>query len=576
MAFGPASAQEVRLVVGGADADLRAAIESAAQSLALEADADPQDYIAAAQADYGRLLSAAYSEGYYGAVISIRVDGREAAELSPLARPASVGAIVLDVEPGRQFRLGRAEIGPLAPGTLLPDGFAAGAPARVDILRDATRASVESWRDLGYAKARPAGQEIVADHPAARLDVGVRIAPGPRLTFGPVTVTGNEATRLARVLAIAGIPQGVIFSPAELEDAARRLRRTGTFASVALTESETVGPGNSLPIQIQLAERLPRRLRFGAEVSSLDGVSLEASWLHRNFLGGAERFEIATGVSGLGGGTGGLDYDVSLAFNRPATFGPDADLVLRADLTQNNDPDLFSRTARVTGGADYIVSEQLRFAAAIGYLAGERRDDFGTNRYQLLILPIAATWDRRNDPLNAKSGFFVDAEVTPFLALDGADNGTHVVLDTRAYLSPGSSDRLTFALRGQLGALIGPGIERSPADFLFFSGGGGTVRGQSFQSLGVDRPEGRTGGLGFLGASAEVRFEVTPTVGIVGFVDYGYISAEADFADGESHAGAGIGARYNSPIGPLRVDLATPISGGGSGVHLYIGIGQAF
>ncbi len=73
--------------------------------------------------------------------------------------------------------------------------------------------------------------------------------------------------------------------------------------------------------------------------------------------------------------------------------------------------------------------------------------------------------------------------------------------------------------------------------------------------------------------------DVTDTIGVVGFYDVGYIGAEAmPLQNGDWHAGAGIGLRYDTGIGPIRLDLATPVGGdtGGSALQGYIGIGQSF
>ena len=134
--------------------------------------------------------------------------------------------------------------------------------------------------------------------------------------------------------------------------------------------------------------------------------------------------------------------------------------------------------------------------------------------------------------------------------------------------------------RAQIGGVFGPSLAATPRDYLFYSGGGGTVRGQPYESLGVDVLEGgtlRTGGTRFLGVSGELRAGITDAIGIVAFYDAGFISADAYFSGGEWQSGAGLGLRYNTPIGPIRLDVAAPVSGStGDGAQIYLGIGQAF
>ena len=154
------------------------------------------------------------------------------------------------------------------------------------------------------------------------------------------------------------------------------------------------------------------------------------------------------------------------------------------------------------------------------------------------------------------------------------------MLDARGYRTFGEARTTTAALRLQFGSIVGPELLGSPPIDRFYSGGGGTVRGQGYQSLAIDLGGGdRSGGASFAGLSAEARVALTEAISVVGFYDWGYIGANS-FPDGTggSHSGAGIGLRYDTGIGPIRLDIATPVSGGAdsSKFYIYVGIGQAF
>jgi translocation and assembly module TamA len=113
------------------------------------------------------------------------------------------------------------------------------------------------------------------------------------------------------------------------------------------------------------------------------------------------------------------------------------------------------------------------------------------------------------------------------------------------------------------------------------------VRGQPYQALGINvlrsfgtgAANARSGGASFVGAQLEARFDVTDKIGLVGFYDIGLIGIDSLPQAGDDYiAGAGIGLRYDTPIGPIRLDLATPASGDdiGQDLQVYIGIGQSF
>lgn len=540
----------------------------------------PSELLAAAQADYRRLLAVLYDHGYFGASLSIKIDGIEAMGFSSVKPPRMVKRVSVAVNPGTKFRFGQVRITPVAKGGSAPKGFAAGKTASLSILKQAVSDGVEGWREQGYAKAKLKSQQITARHSDHTIGAHLHLSPGPRFRFGPLLVPSNSAVRSQRILDIAGLPTGEFFSPQELKRATARLRRTGAFSAVSLVETDQIGPNNTLAIQAELTDEKPRRLGFGAELATQDGVKLSAYWLHRNLLGGAERLRLDGEVRGIAGDTEGLDYKLSARFDRPATFNEDTHFYAIGTIEKLVEPLYYARKMDLAAGIKRIASPEREYRFGIGLHVGEARDEFGQISYRLLSLPAGLTFDYRDKPLDAQKGYYLNADVTPFAALKGADSGIRAVLDTRYYRSFGVDRPITLALRGQVGALWGPSLATAPADYLFYSGGGGSVRGQSYQTLGVDLAGGETvGGRSFVGLSAEIRVTATEALGIVGFADAGYIGA-SEFYDGAGrwHSGAGLGVRYKTPIGPIRFDVATPVSGPKSDkkFQVYIGIGQAF
>jgi translocation and assembly module TamA len=592
LAAHPARAAEVHLSAPQSpDAfakTLRAALLSA--PAAAQEDSTAQDLLAAAQADYARLVGVLYTEGYYGGTVSIRVDGQEAADIAPLSPPAAIDRIEITVARGAAFRLGRAEVAPLAPGSKLPDGFREGELAKAGLIGEATHAGLAGWRDAGHAKARVTAQEIVADHPRARLDARIALDPGPRLRFGALKINAGDRpsrVRAARIREIAGLPTGRVFGPDAVEDAANRLRRSGAFGAVRLQEADAPNPDGTLDITAQVSDAKRRRVGVGAELASLEGVTLSGFWLHRNLMGGAERLRIDAMVGGLGGQSSGdsgddsdgEDFRLGARLDRPATFTPDTGAFVLANIEDRDEPDYRERKAELGGGLTHVFSDELTAEAGITYRFSEITDDLGKREVQHILLPLRATWDRRDDPLNPREGRYLDVVLTPFAGLDQGGGGARLHADLRDYLGLDGGGRFILAGRAQLGSVAGANVIDVPADMLFYSGGAGTVRGQDYQSLGVDLAPGITvGGRSFLGVSGELRAMIGKKVQAVAFADGGFIGEDAlGSGTGEWHGGAGFGARYFTPVGPIRVDLATPLDGGaGQEFEIYIGIGQAF
>jgi translocation and assembly module TamA len=257
------------------------------------------------------------------------------------------------------------------------------------------------------------------------------------------------------------------------------------------------------------------------------------------------------------------------------------DLLFFAEVERLDEPGYLADTALAGGGFVYRGWENLEVRSALALRTSRVEDAFGEREFQMLLLPTSVTWDTRDVELDPTKGLFVYAEATPFLGSGDLENGAQFKGDARAYLGFGEEKRIVAAGRLQFGSLFGPEIEDAPPDYLFFAGGGGSVRGQPYQSLGTGEIDGTIiGGRSYLALSAEMRAYVRGPIGVVGFVDSGYVGAE-EFYDGSGEwmTGAGLGVRYDTGFGPIRVDVGTPVDGGpddADPVQIYIGIGQAF
>jgi translocation and assembly module TamA len=581
----PANALErLDFAVNGASAALEKELRFASILLAAQKAGrfDAQDLFADARAEYAGLLGALYASGHYSPVIHVLIDGREVAGIAPLDAPARIGRIEVQVDPGPVFAFSRAVVAPLAAGTVLPKGFAAGAVAESGAVVAAVGAAVDGWRDAGHAKAAAGAQNLVADHGAATLSAEVAILPGPRLRFGPLVVQGHARMREARVLEIAGLPVGQVYSPAEVERAAARLRRSGVFKSVALVEDDAITAPDLLGVTARLVEEKTRRYSFGAEIASFDGLMVNGTWLHRNLFGGAERLTLNGEIRNIGVQTGGIDYGLGVRLDRPATFTPDTTLGFGADYEHLDEADFVSDGFAMTLGLTHVFSDRLTARAGLGYAYSDVTDASGSAVFQSLSLPVGVTWDKRDSKTDATQGVFLEAEAKPFLGFGITDSGVRLTGDLRGYRAVG--ERVVFAGRVQAGAIFGASLAGSPRDDLFYSGGGGTVRGQPYQSLGVYVLQDallnpfKTGGTYFVAGSVEARLKVSDTIGVVGFLDVGQVDADGLFTGaGNWHAGAGLGVRYATGVGPIRFDLALPVGGAtGDGVQIYLGLGQAF
>lgn len=574
----PVSAFDLVTRVSGAEA-LEKSVRNVASVATLQAEGatSADEIIAATQTDYRNILAALYRQGYYGPQISIKIDGREASRLSLVSLPARVSRVVITVDPGPLFTFGQTSVSPLAPDTVLPAEFSQGAQARAPLVGQASDAAIDAWRARSHAKAKLNDQRITADHRTQTLDVALGIDPGPSVTLGRLIAAGDTVVSAERIAAISGYSQGAVFSPDALTRAAARLKRTGAFKSVSLQEADALSMGDTIDITAQLVDHTPRRYGFGGEISSLEGGRISGYWLHRNLTKNADRLRVDGEISGLGSATG-VDYSLGVSYRFPAAFHHKYTALADAQIAKIDDPNYSAKTGYFAIGAEVETGAQSSVSVRAGLKYSDVTDAFGTRVFHHAFIRADGERDARDDRLNPTRGTYLNASVQPFWGLNGSISGLRTTVDVRGYLPLGDDAKFVLAGRLQMGSILGATYQNVPSDMLFYSGGGGSVRGQPYQSLGVPFGNQTVGGSSYLAFSTELRARMTDNIGVVGFVDLGGVGTDA-LPSGTTnwHAGAGLGLRYDTGVGPLRLDVAAPIHGAtGDGVQIYIGIGQAF
>ncbi|MCX2695467.1 autotransporter assembly complex protein TamA [Ochrobactrum chromiisoli] len=582
----------------GSDADLKSVIEGASGLVSDEQTpaSGSAGLLAKARGDYRRILAALYGEGRYGGTISIKVDGREANDIPVDTDIPNNAKIDISVDPGPQFLFSRTAISNIAPPpadkreqveSVEKAGFAPGQVARSGTILKAERLAVEAWRQQGYAKARITKEDIVADHDGNRVAADIGLDPGRKAYYGPVSVVGTARMDPQFVAWMTGLKPGEQYSPKDIEDAKKRLGRMEVFRSMNFEEAEKIGPDGSLPMTLNVQERKPRRFGFGAEFSTLDGFGVTGYWMHRNLFGRGERLRFDAKVSGVGGSQdnsfdpSNYTYTLGTSFAKPGVYTPDTDFVAALD-AKREVLDAYTETSiNAKTGFTQIFSDELSGALYAKASHGRFDDDyFGKREFTTGGLEGNLLYDGRNNKPDPSSGVYLEGNIQPFYEFQRGNFATRFTAEGRAYYGFGATDRVILAGRVKLGSVVGAGIADIPPNQLFLAGGGGSVRGYSYRSIGVQTATGDTiGGRSLVEASGEVRTRVTDSIGVVGFVDAGYVGEQSypDFSE-QMRIGTGLGLRYLTGLGPIRLDVALPLNrrSGDPSYAFYVGIGQAF
>jgi translocation and assembly module TamA len=577
----------VEIEAAGADRALRRALRDAS---ALEQEqSDPPHSAAAllarARADYGRLVSALYAEGHYGGAVAITLDGKRIESIPPDAALPRPAAFTIRVDPGPVFVFGRISVVNAPP----PDPRARGAPeygrtqgavAKSEKVLGAERAIVRGWRAAGYPKATIANRRIVANHDRRTLDVTLTAAHGPQAFYGPVTVSGADRVDPGFIARQAQIPEGAQFDPRDMDRARNEMRRLETFQSTRLIEGE-VGPDGMMPVEIAVAERKPRVIGVGANYSTVDGVAARAYWQHRNLFGRAERLRIDGNIGRVTSSEfGDIDYGLSATFVKPGALSPRTDFSTYKAFKRETVETYQSES--VTGRAGFVHRFTPHLTGSMfGSIEHSRIEDaLGENDFLFASLPTELLYDSRDNEFDPTRGFNAAGSVEPFHESKFDNSGAIAQARIATYRSLRPDGSLVLAGRLAAGSIVGAPRDELPANKLFFAGGGGSVRGYAYRSIGPTLPDGQVvGGRSYFAGSVEMRAKVTDQIGLVPFLDFGsaYASEFPDFSE-DMRFGAGLGLRYYTALGPLRLDLAVPLNPRKDDpeVAFYIGIGQEF
>jgi translocation and assembly module TamA len=583
-------------IVATGDAVIDQAIADASQLAGLRerAPVGPFAMIARAESDARRFDTVLRSFGYYDGRIQVRIAGSPTDDpaLLPLLEglPATPPvAVEVAIDPGPLYRLGVVRLDGIVPaGARAVFDLEPGEPARAREVLAAGEAVLRALREDGFALAQVPPPDAVVDHDTRTMDVVYLADPGPQLALGAVSITGLDRLREDYVLRRLGLSPGEPYRPTRLEAARRDLLAGGVLAWARLTPGTQPDAQGRLPLTLEVAERPPRVLRFAGAWSSDEGATLSTSWTHRNLFGRGEQLTLRGEIGRLvDHGPEDLSYLANATLRIPDLWV--RDLNLRLDLGAVSESlEAYDREA-LTGGLalERRFSAKLSGSAGLAFERSRITQDGLAQDYWLLSLPLTLTYDTTDEPLDPRHGLRLAALVTPTQEL-GADGQGFVLgrLSGSAYWDLGGAlrpeagaGRSVLAGRLLLGSIVGAARDTVPPDWRFYTGGGGSVRGYPFQSIGPRTASGTpAGGDGLLEAGLELRQRFGTNWGAVAFADAGAVSESGIPGTGALSVGVGIGLRYFTPIGPVRADIATPLNQneGDASVQFYIGIGQAF
>lgn len=484
-----------------------------------------------------------------------------------------------------ELDLGAADPGDLGLGGAWREGLALrlGERFSVPAYASSKETLLSRAKERGYLAARLEGG---ADVEVARLAARVRwkLFPGPRVRLLDLRVSGLASVEEALLTRELSLDPGDLLTPAKLRTAQRAVYETGHFRTVAI---KAVPPARDeaaeqrWPVEIRVEERPPRSLRAGLGYGTEDQVRARLGWEHRNWQGGGRRLDFEGKVSSLVFGfSGGL--------LQPRFLDDVTDLSIRTHALREEEPAYDADRIALGASLERPFGERLTGRLGLGVEWARLLDspDEPPSRLdtresvRLAYLDLGLDWSDLDDQLDPRRGWRLQLGAQPTTHLLGSQFAfLRATAEARGYLPLGPT---VLALKLRLGTaqpLEGDARRDVPIFERFFLGGSTTVRGFDYQDIGPKDADGDpVGGLSLLEASAELRFPLRGDLGGVVFVDAGRLDRKPFSFAGALSVSAGVGLRYTTPVGPLRLDVGHPLSrsGGSSGPRVHFSIGQAF
>ncbi len=528
-----------------------------------------------AREDADLLNSLLRAQGYYDSVVVTRVE--------PGAKPM----VVLSATPGTLYTFkgvtidGIAAAGDKAPGLTTAFGIKPEDPVNSDaIVAGQAKLTTQIGRE-GFPFAKVGDPAIVVDHATRTATLDLSVQPGGARKFGKVVaLPGNRVFGADHVAEIARFSPGDLYDATKLDDLRRALIQTSLVSSVDLKPVQGATP-DTVDVAVKLDRAPPHTVAGELGYGTGEGARAELSWTHRNLFP-------PEGALTLRGVLGTQEQLGSVVFRRNNFKARDRVLTLQASAAHTNrnayDAKTYSLAGTLERQTNIFFQKTWTWSLGAELVASDERDvilstgDPRRRTFFIGALPTSLNYDGSDDLLNPTKGFRLGGRLSPEVSLQGSVFGyARTQFDGSVYRPFG--DRVVLAARTRLGTIVGAPRDQVAPSRRFYAGGGASVRGYGYQSIGPRDPNNDPiGGRSLTEFSIEARVRVLGSFGIVPFLDAGniYTSPLPKFTG--LQYGTGIGVRYYSNFGPIRLDVGTPINPqpGDSRIAVYVSLGQAF
>ena len=495
-----------------------------------------------------------------------------------LEKQAQQQVLVFHFKLGKQYQLQQVIIHQnteyLKKPTLKQLKFELNQPALTETILAAEQQLLVYAKNKSYAFAKLCPRKVTVNHDLKIVNLDLCLKTGQQVFIGEVNFIGNKQVDAHFLKDLIQWQSGTLYNQKILDAQRLKLVDSRLFTVARLNLATQADKKGHFPVTFKLTERLPRTLSAGLRLTTDDELFLlRFAWEHRNLWQHGEAIDAKLNISMI-------KSSLEASFRKPVFYNPKNTLVVDSAFISEDTDAFESLRSEFSVAIEHQMNKRQRFNMGIAYqFSRVTEQNKATESFNLISIPARFSWDFSDNFLEPTSGGRLWVDERPFYDLGSGASFHKQKIRYNHYFSLTPSDDLILAGRIIIGNIWGAEIHNIPADLRYFAGGGDTIRGYSFQSLSPKNKEGQViGGRSLLALSLELRSWITDSIGIVGFLDAGraYESVYQDLDD--LKMGAGLGLRYKTPIGSIRLDLARPLNKREEDdeFQVYISIGHTF
>lgn len=523
--------------------------------------------------DVPNLLKALQSLAYYDAKVVAEID-----------HATGQTSVLLHVDTGPVYPFASFDIRPkqlesqTAPSfafTLDDLGVELNTPAYPKTILDAQDALIKLLACQGYPLAKVEKREVLADQTAKTVSVVLHVETGPLTTFGPTTVTGQHHIKDLFFKHKIAWHEGNRYDPDYVERTINALETSGLFSSIAIDHAAEALDDGALPMEIAVVEAKHRSVGFGFSYSTDWGPGAHGEWENRNIRGLGEKLSLTADIWQR-------KKQGSLRYIKPDFCRPKQDLIWTAELEHEITEGFVESSFSASGTIERQLNDDLRISYGGMYkrLFNSHSDNNG--EFNLLKMPLQLFWHHTDNLLDPTEGGTLHLKSTPSLEIKAPRFAYAInTMAITAYQPLDADHRFVLAGKATLGSIWGAGKHTIPPSERFYAGSDNLLRGYKYLTVSPLNCDNKPlGGRSMMVYSLEARMRLLESFGLVAFYDIGnvYDSPFPQFKH-EQRQSLGLGLRYHTPVGPLRVDVAFPLNPRRHIDHafeVYFSIGQSF